>query len=84
MRTTTTKTHTARFYSDILGLPTPDVTGEGDAGPHHVTISVSPSDLPRLRWRLLAAGAPVQEESPTSLSFRDPEGVRVELIAEPA
>lgn len=63
---------TARFYAAI-GLPPPD------ADPHRVPVAIA--DLPRLRGRILAAGARVLDETPGSLAFRDPGGVRVELVA---
>lgn len=62
----------ARFYSAV-GLPVPD--GGADA-----TLPVAQADLPRLRGRLLAAGARVVDQTPTSLAFVDPDGVRVELV----
>jgi hypothetical protein len=37
----------------------------------------------RLRSKLDSAGVPYQSGSGTSLCFRDPDGTRVELIAEP-
>jgi catechol 2,3-dioxygenase-like lactoylglutathione lyase family enzyme len=64
---------TTRFYA-VLGLPRPD------ADPHRV--SVARGDLPRLRGRILAAGARVHDAGETTLAFRDPDGVRVELVAE--
>jgi hypothetical protein len=64
---------TTHFY-DAVGLPAP----EGD--PHRVHVTTS--DLPRLRGRLLAAGARVEDRGPTSLSFVDPAGVRVELLGQ--
>jgi catechol 2,3-dioxygenase-like lactoylglutathione lyase family enzyme len=82
MSTTTAKARAVRLYVDVLGLPLPDLHGDDGPGQGSVTIPVPPADLPLLRWRLLAAGAPVQDESPTSVSFRDPAGVRVELVAE--
>jgi hypothetical protein len=63
---------TTQFY-DAVGLPAPA------ADPAEVPVDAG--DLPRLRGRLLAAGARVQEETSTSLSFRDPDGVRVVLAA---
>ena len=39
--------------------------------------------LAHLRGKLDAAGVPYQEESGTSIYFRDPDGVRLELLADP-
>jgi hypothetical protein len=64
----------ARFYA-VVGLPRPG------ADPHRV--SVATGDLPALRGRILAAGARVSSDDPASLAFRDPAGVRVELVGEP-
>jgi hypothetical protein len=69
-RTSSPGERTARFYAAV-GLPEPA------AG----RVDVEAADLPRLRGRLLAAGAAIREESPTALSFRDPSGVRVTLTA---
>ena len=68
---------TTRFY-DAVGLPVPGVREDDDTR----RITVPTADLDRLRGRLLAVGARVQQESPTSLSFRDPTGVHVELVAD--
>jgi catechol 2,3-dioxygenase-like lactoylglutathione lyase family enzyme len=58
-------------YAEVLG------------GLHHVAISVEAERWHRLRSKLDSAGVPYQSESGTSLYFRDPDGTRVELIAEP-
>ncbi|GAA2260579.1 glyoxalase [Streptomyces ruber] len=58
-------------YAEVLG------------GLHHVAISVEPATWERLRDKLAAAGVEYVEESGTSLYFRDPDGARVELIADP-
>ncbi|GGX88236.1 glyoxalase [Streptomyces minutiscleroticus] len=58
-------------YAEVLG------------GLHHLAISVEPETWRRLRDKLAAAGVDYQEESGTSVYFRDPDGVRVELIADP-
>lgn len=62
---------TTRFYAAV-GLPAP----ETDPG----RVTVDADDLPRLRGRLLAAGARVEDGGPASLAFVDPAGVRVELL----
>ncbi|MFD7709651.1 VOC family protein [Streptomyces sp. NPDC059785] len=58
-------------YAEVLG------------GLHHLAVSVDPDTWRHLRDRLAAAGVSYQEESGTSLYFRDPDGTRVELLAEP-
>ncbi len=58
-------------YAEVLG------------GLHHVAISVDRPTWERLRARLDAAGVPYQEESGSSLYFRDPDGARLELLADP-
>ncbi len=75
---TPTNARTTRFYVDVLGLPVP-TEPPGQADSH--AIPVLRADLPVLRWRLIAAGAPVEDLGSTALSFRDPSGRRVELVA---
>src|SRR5215471_13847519 len=58
-------------YAEVLG------------GLHHIAISVEPEQWERLRDKLDAAGVPYQEESETSLYFRDPDGARLEIISDP-
>ena len=58
-------------YAEVLG------------GLHHMAISVTPEKWAALRENLTAAGIPYQEESGTSLYFRDPDGARLELISDP-
>ena len=58
-------------YAEVLG------------GLHHMAISVEPSRWERLKGNLDAAGVPYQMESGTSIYFRDPDGARMELIADP-
>jgi len=58
-------------YAEVLG------------GLHHIAISVEPERWERLRANLDAAGVPYQRESGTSIYFRDPDGARLELIADP-
>jgi catechol 2,3-dioxygenase-like lactoylglutathione lyase family enzyme len=58
-------------YAEVLG------------GLHHLAISVEPERWERLRGRLDDAGVPYLHESGTSLYFRDPDGARLELIADP-
>jgi catechol 2,3-dioxygenase-like lactoylglutathione lyase family enzyme len=58
-------------YAEVLG------------GLHHVAISVEPDQWAMLRDRLEEAGVEYQSESGTSIYFRDPNGARLELIADP-
>ena len=58
-------------YAEVLG------------GLHHIAISVSKEKWEYLRGKLAAAGVPYQEESGASVYFRDPDGVRLELLADP-
>jgi catechol 2,3-dioxygenase-like lactoylglutathione lyase family enzyme len=58
-------------YAEVLG------------GLHHVAISVDRPTWERLRGKLDAAGVPYQTESGSSIYFRDPDGARLELLADP-
>src|SRR5215467_4743966 len=58
-------------YAEVLG------------GLHHLAISVTREKWAALRANLDAAGIPYQAESGTSLYFRDPDGARLELLADP-
>ena len=58
-------------YAEVLG------------GLHHMAISVEPAKWERLKHKLDEAGVPYQMESGTSIYFRDPDGARMELIADP-
>lgn len=58
-------------YAEVLG------------GLHHVAISVEPERWGQLRTKLLDAGVELVEHSEVSLYFRDPDGARLELIADP-
>jgi catechol 2,3-dioxygenase-like lactoylglutathione lyase family enzyme len=69
-------------FFDLPGLdlgPYAEVLG----GLHHLAISVEPERWERLKARLAEAGVAYQEESGTSIYFPDPDGVRLELIADP-
>jgi catechol 2,3-dioxygenase-like lactoylglutathione lyase family enzyme len=69
-------------FFDFPGLdlePYEEVLG----GLHHIAISVEPERWERLRDKLYDAGVGYQEESGTSLYFNDPDGARIELIADP-
>ena len=58
-------------YAEVLG------------GLHHIAISMLPEEWEKARGRLADAGVPCQEESGTSVYFRDPDGARLEIIADP-
>ncbi|HZX04475.1 VOC family protein [Kribbella sp.] len=58
-------------YAEVLG------------GLHHLAISVEPARWDELRGRLVEHGVEFQEESGTSIYFQDPDGARIELIADP-
>ena len=58
-------------YAEVLG------------GLHHIAISVTREKWEYPRGRLDAAGIPYLEESGSSLYLRDPDGVRLELLADP-
>ncbi len=58
-------------YAEVLG------------GLHHIAISVEPEQWRRLKGRLEEAGVEYLEESGTSVYLRDPNGARIELIADP-
>ena len=69
-------------FFDFPGLdqgPYQEVLG----GLHHLAISVERSRWERLRDKLTAAGVEIAEHSGVSLYFRDPDGARIELIADP-
>jgi catechol 2,3-dioxygenase-like lactoylglutathione lyase family enzyme len=58
-------------YAEVLG------------GLHHLAISVTPEQWEKAKARLDAAGVEYKIESRVSMYFRDPDGVRLELIADP-
>ncbi|GAA3228076.1 VOC family protein [Pseudonocardia petroleophila] len=69
-------------FFDFPGLdtgPYREVLG----GLHHVAISVDPDRWEHLRDRLTAAGIEFVLHSEVSLYFSDPDGARLELIADP-
>jgi catechol 2,3-dioxygenase-like lactoylglutathione lyase family enzyme len=69
-------------FFDLPGLelgPYAEVLG----GLHHIAISVDRGHWERLRANLDKAGVDYQEESDSSLYFRDPDGARLELISDP-
>lgn len=58
-------------YAEVLG------------GLHHIAISISPDEWQAARGRMDEAGVEYMLESGTSIYFRDPDGARLELIADP-
>src|ERR1700712_2361834 len=58
-------------YAEVLG------------GLHHLAISVEPSRWEALQERLTVAGVEFEVHSGVSVYFRDPDGARIELIADP-
>jgi catechol 2,3-dioxygenase-like lactoylglutathione lyase family enzyme len=58
-------------YAEVLG------------GLHHVAISVDPARWEQLVAALTAAGVEHEVHSGVSVYFRDPDGARIELIADP-
>ena len=58
-------------YAEVLG------------GLHHIAISVTPDRWEHLRTKLDDAGVEYQLESKVSIYFRDPDGARLELLADP-
>src|SRR4051812_27496100 len=58
-------------YAEVLG------------GLHHMAISVEPERWDRLVEQLTAAGVDHVVHSGVSVYFRDPDGARIELIADP-
>ncbi len=69
-------------FFDLPGLdlgPYAEVLG----GLHHVAISVTPEKWEHLRGKLDAAHVDYIVESTTSIYFSDPDGARLELLADP-
>jgi len=58
-------------YAEVLG------------GLHHIAISVDPERWEKLVERLGEAGVEHEVHSGVSVYFRDPDGARIELIADP-
>lgn len=69
-------------FFDLPDLNLPDYA-EVLGGLHHMAISVHPDSWQRLRRNLDEAGVDYMLESEVSLYFRDPDGARLELIADP-
>ena len=69
-------------FFDLPGLdlgPYAEVLG----GLHHLAISVTPEKWEYLRGKLDDAGVEYMVESKSSIYFRDPDGARLELLADP-
>ena len=69
-------------FFDLPGLdlgPYAEVLG----GLHHLAISVTQEKWDHLRGKLDAAGIEYLVESEKSIYFRDPDGARLELLADP-
>jgi catechol 2,3-dioxygenase-like lactoylglutathione lyase family enzyme len=69
-------------FFDLPGLdlgPYAEVLG----GLHHIAISVSQEKWDHLRGKLDAEGIEYLLESEKSIYFRDPDGARLELLADP-
>jgi catechol 2,3-dioxygenase-like lactoylglutathione lyase family enzyme len=69
-------------FFDLPGLdlgPYAEVLG----GLHHCAVSVHPDRWQQIRGRMDAAGVEYVVESTVSIYFRDPDGARLELIADP-
>ena len=69
-------------FFDLPGLdigPYAEVLG----GLHHLAISVTREKWEHLRGKLDAAGVEYLVESEASIYFRDPDGARLELLADP-
>ncbi|MGR7023276.1 VOC family protein [Geodermatophilus sp. URMC 62] len=69
-------------FFDFPGLdvgPCAEVLG----GLHHLAISVEPDRCTELVRRLDDAGVPHEVHSGVSVCYRDPDGARIELIADP-
>jgi catechol 2,3-dioxygenase-like lactoylglutathione lyase family enzyme len=69
-------------FFDLPGLglgPYTEVLG----GAHHIAISVERDKWEHLRHKLDDAGIDYHMESDVSIYFRDPDGARLELLADP-
>lgn len=73
--------NTIAFF-DLPGLDL-DPYAEVLGGLHHLSIAVEPERWAHLRTRLDDAGVTYHPESATSIYFSDPDGARLELIADP-
>ena len=69
-------------FFDFPGLDVGDYA-EVLGGLHHVAISVAPQRWRELVGRLADADVPHEVHSEVSVYFQDPDGARIELIADP-
>ncbi len=69
-------------FFDFPGLDV-DPYAEVLGGLHHMAISVDPERWGQLVQRLTDAGVEHEVHSGVSVYFRDPDGARIELIADP-
>jgi len=69
-------------FFDLPGVDV-DAYAEVLGGLHHLAISVEPVRWERLKANLDAAGVEYAHVDEVSLYFRDPDGARLELIADP-
>jgi catechol 2,3-dioxygenase-like lactoylglutathione lyase family enzyme len=69
-------------FFDFPGLDL-DPYAEALGGLHHLAISVEPQRWDALVQRLTDAEVPHEVHSGVSVYFRDPDGARIELIADP-
>jgi catechol 2,3-dioxygenase-like lactoylglutathione lyase family enzyme len=69
----------------FFDLPGVDVGSYAEVfgGLHHLAISMEPQRWQEIRDKMDAQGLAYQLESGTSIYFRDPDGARLELIADP-
>src|SRR6476469_9419363 len=85
---------TVRFYQDVLGFPLTELIENRDypgsshfffdiGNGNHMAFSVDPDRWQHLVERLTEAGVPHEVHSGVSVYFRDPDGARIELIADP-
>jgi catechol 2,3-dioxygenase-like lactoylglutathione lyase family enzyme len=72
----------ALAFFDMPGLDLGDYA-EVLGGLHHLAISVEPARWAHLKQKLDDAGVAYQHIDGTSIYFRDPDGARIELIADP-
>jgi catechol 2,3-dioxygenase-like lactoylglutathione lyase family enzyme len=72
----------ALAFFDLPGVE-PGEYAEVLGGLHHLAISVEPERWAQLKDKLDAAGVEYLLDSGTSIYFRDPDGTRLELIADP-
>ena len=72
----------ALAFFDLPGLDLGDYA-EVLGGLHHLALSVEPARWAHLKGKLDDAGVPYQHIDGTSIYFLDPDGARLELIADP-